>query len=61
MPSSPHHVGEVRPCEEFSGLLVEGDICQRLQVEELRDQDDVLVHQSQFLLQEGAVQADTLL
>lgn len=57
----PHHVGEVRPREEFRGLLVGGDICQWLQTEELRDRDDVLVHQPQFLLQEGAVQADTLL
>jgi hypothetical protein len=61
MPRGPHHVGEVRPREEFGALLVGGDIRQLLQAEELRDQDDVLVLQSQFCLQEGAVQADTLL
>lgn len=61
MPGGPHHVGEVRPREEFVALLVGGDICQLLQAEELRDQEDVLVFQAQFLLQEGAVQADTLL
>lgn len=59
--SNPHHVGEVWPCEEFCVLLVGGNVGQQFQAEELWDGDDVSVQQTQLLLEEGAVQVDTLL
>lgn len=46
---------------KFCGLLAGGGVCQQRQAETLREGDDVFVHQSQVLPQEGTVQADTLL
>jgi hypothetical protein len=61
LPSGPHHIRKIRPCEEFWGLLVGGDVRQLLQAEELGKIYDVLLHQAQLLLQDGTVQADALL
>lgn len=59
--SAPHHVGEVRPCVEFLGLLAGGDIRQLLQAEELWDINDVLLHQAQLPLQDVTVQVNAFL
>lgn len=60
-PCAPHQVREVGPREQFRHLLVGGDVCQLLQAEELREVNDVPLHQAQLLLQDGTVQVNALL